>query len=140
VLPLFAYGTLRDPEYQREIFARTYAMRPAQVRDFIVVSTRGGYLAALPQAGATIAGALIELDAEGYAIADAWEDRTVYDRVEVEARDVDGRSERCWLYVYARPAAGGSPVTDGRLSDRTRTAVIADIRTFRASADFPRRR
>jgi gamma-glutamylcyclotransferase (GGCT)/AIG2-like uncharacterized protein YtfP len=137
MLPLFAYGTLRDPDFQRELFARTFPMRPALVRDFIVVSTGGGYLAAVPHPGATIAGALVELDAAGYAIADAWEDRTVYDRVEIEARTGDGRPERCWMYVYARPVAGGASVTDRRLTDRTRDEVMADIRAFRASADFP---
>jgi gamma-glutamylcyclotransferase (GGCT)/AIG2-like uncharacterized protein YtfP len=134
ILPLFAYGTLRDPEYQRELFARTYPMRRARVEGFIVVSTGGGYLAAIPRTGGIIDGALVELDAPGYAIADAWEDRTIYDRVSVEARVESGRIVPAYLYVQL--AARGEPVTDGRLADRARADVIADIRAFRAAADF----
>jgi hypothetical protein len=78
---------------------------------------------------------LVELDAAGYAIADAWEDLTVYDRIEVAAYGSGDRPERCFIYV--RPGAAGPLVADGRLSDRPRTEVIADIRRFRASADFP---
>jgi gamma-glutamylcyclotransferase (GGCT)/AIG2-like uncharacterized protein YtfP len=137
MLPLFAYGTLRDPGYQRELFDRTYPMRPAQARDFVVVGTRGGYLAALPRAGGTIAGALVELDAAGYAIADAWEDRSLYDRVKIQVSSGNG-SERCFVYVFIGSGAGSEPVADQRLTDRSRTAVIADIRRFRASAHFPR--
>jgi gamma-glutamylcyclotransferase (GGCT)/AIG2-like uncharacterized protein YtfP len=112
-------------------------MRPAAVDGYRVVGTDGGYLAALPLAGAAAFGALVELDAAGYAIADAWEDRSVYDRIEVAARCGE-RMERCFIYVYARPVSAGVPVADGRLSDRTRAEVIRDIRRFRASADFPR--
>jgi gamma-glutamylcyclotransferase (GGCT)/AIG2-like uncharacterized protein YtfP len=136
MLPLFAYGTLRDPQYQRELFERTFPQRPAQVRGYVVVSTGGGYLAAAPRPGETIAGALVELDLAAYAIADAWEDLTIYERVEVTAYGRGERLERCFMYV--QPGAAGPPVTDGRWSDRARADVIADIRRFRASADFPR--
>jgi gamma-glutamylcyclotransferase (GGCT)/AIG2-like uncharacterized protein YtfP len=132
MLPLFAYGTLRDPEYQRELFDRTFPMRPAEAPGFLAVSTGGGYLAATPRPGATIAGALVELDAAAYAIADAWEDRSVYDRIESVARLTDGEPVRC--FIYMRPGADGAAVGDGRLADRARSEVIADIRRFRAAA------
>ena len=137
MLPLFAYGTLRDPEYQRELFARTYPMQRACVTGFIVVSTGAGYLAATPRDEATIDGVLVDLDDAGYAIADAWEDRTVYDRVEIEAYGQDGRMQRCWIYVQLD--AGGAPVADERLADRARADVIADIRRFRTSEAFTNR-
>jgi len=136
MLPLFAYGTLRDPEYQRELFERTFPQRPAQVRGYAVVSTGGGYLAAAPRPGETIAGVLVELDLAAYAVADAWEDLTVYERIEVTAYGRGERLERCFMYV--QPSALGKPVMDGRRSDRARADVIADIRRFRASADCPR--
>jgi gamma-glutamylcyclotransferase (GGCT)/AIG2-like uncharacterized protein YtfP len=135
MLPLFAYGTLRDPEYQRELFDRVFPQRPAEVRDYVVVSTGGGYLAAAFRPGAEITGSLVELDSAAYAIADAWEDRTIYDQIEVTASSGAGRSERCFMYV--RPAAAGPAVKDGRLSDRSRAEVIGDIRQFRASVSFP---
>jgi gamma-glutamylcyclotransferase (GGCT)/AIG2-like uncharacterized protein YtfP len=135
MLPLFAYGTLRDPEYQRELFARTYPMQPATVTGFLVRSTPGGYLAAAPRPGATIEGALVYLDAAGYEIADGWEDRAIYDRIEIAACFAAGRTARCFIYV--RPGALGAPVTDERLTDRARADVIADIRSFLAAANYP---
>ena len=131
--PLFAYGTLRDAEYQRELFGRDFPMRRARVTGYVVVSTPGGYLAAAARAGAHIDGALVELDAAAYAVADAWEDLTVYERIQTEARGDDGPSQPCFLYIV--PGARGEPVADGRLADRARAAVIADIRRFRASAE-----
>jgi hypothetical protein len=107
-------------------------MQPARVIGFVVVSTGGGYLAATARPRATIDGALVALDVSGYALADAWEDRSVYDRIAIEARTGDGRIRPCFIYV--RPGARGVPITDGRLADRPRTQVIADIRRFRASA------
>jgi gamma-glutamylcyclotransferase (GGCT)/AIG2-like uncharacterized protein YtfP len=135
MLPLFAYGTLRDPDYQRELFARTFKMEPATVSGFAIRSTGGGYLAAAPQPGAAIAGMLVDLDAAAYVIADAWEDRSVYDRVEVQACRADGRLRRCFIYVQLH--ASGTIVADDRLADRPRAEVLADIRRFRASATGP---
>lgn len=133
-LPLFAYGTLRDPDYQRELFARTYPMKRAVAIGFIAVVAEGGYLAAMPRDGARIEGALVEFDAAGYAIADAWEDLAVYDRIEIEAMYQDGRPQRCFIYVQTD--AQGPPVTDERLADRSRAEVVADIRRFRATLDL----
>jgi gamma-glutamylcyclotransferase (GGCT)/AIG2-like uncharacterized protein YtfP len=107
-------------------------MRGARVTGFVVVSTTGGYLAAAACAGAHIEGALVALDAAAYAVADAWEDLTVYERIETEARGEDGRAQPCFMYIV--PGARGEAVADGRLADRPRAAVIADIRRFRASA------
>jgi gamma-glutamylcyclotransferase (GGCT)/AIG2-like uncharacterized protein YtfP len=132
IRPLFAYGTLRDAEYQRELFDRTFAMEPACVSGFIVVTTAGGYLAATARPGATVAGALVHLDAAAYRIADAWEDLTVYERIAITARRADGGPCDCFMYVQAAPA--GHPVSDGRLSNSPRAQVVADIRRFRASA------
>ncbi len=131
MLPLFAYGTLRDPDYQRELFGRTYQMHRAFVVDYAVTSTPTGYLAATPRAGFNIDGAIVEIDEVGLAIADAWEDRDVYDRIEVDAWRKDGREVRCFMYVVAD--ADGPPIADARLTDRSRAEVIADIRRFRAS-------
>jgi len=139
-LPLFAYGTLRDAEYQRELFGRTYPMREAHIRGFVAIATETGYLAAVPRPSGRIDGALVDLDALGYEVADAWEDRAVYDRIEIEAIRADGGPERAFIYVRAVqpgvPAAQlGDPVTDGRLANRPRAAVIDDIRGFRTSVN-----
>jgi gamma-glutamylcyclotransferase (GGCT)/AIG2-like uncharacterized protein YtfP len=140
MLPLFAYGTLRDPEYQLELFARTFAMELAEVSGFVVLSTGGGYLAATPRPGTTIRGALVALDAAAYAVADAWEDLAVYDRITVDARrTLDRVVQRCFMYVV--PEARGTPVVDERPADRSRAEVVADIRRFvAASVDITVRR
>lgn len=138
MLPLFAYGTLRDPDFQRELFGRTLPIEPARLADFIVLSTGGGYLAAVPRAGESVEGSLLTLDSTAYAVADAWEDLTVYARVETVAVCADERRVPCCVYV--RPGASGVPVADGRLADRPRADVIADIRRFRAEFDLSRRR
>jgi gamma-glutamylcyclotransferase (GGCT)/AIG2-like uncharacterized protein YtfP len=133
VRPLFAYGTLRDPDYQRELFGRTYQMHRAWVAGYIARVSRSGYLAAAPRLGALIDGAIVEIDAAGLAVADAWEDLDVYDRIEIDAQRADGRIVRCWIYVIAD--VDGPPVVDARLADRTRAEIIADIRRFRAGLD-----
>jgi gamma-glutamylcyclotransferase (GGCT)/AIG2-like uncharacterized protein YtfP len=131
LLPLFAYGTLRDPEYQLELFGQTFPMRRAQLAGYVVRVTEHGYLAAAEWEGGVVDGALVALDAAAYDVADAWEDLDVYERLEVDARDGAGVTSRA--YLYARPRCAGPLVTDGRLTDRSRADVIADIRQFRAS-------
>jgi gamma-glutamylcyclotransferase (GGCT)/AIG2-like uncharacterized protein YtfP len=132
VLPLFAYGTLRDSEYQLELFGRTYPMRAARLTGFIVCATGHGYLAAAARADGVIDGTLVALDDAAYRVADEWEDLSVYVRLEVAARETDGTLTRA--YLYAQPDCGGAPVLDGRIADRARADVIADIRRFRAAA------
>ncbi len=131
MLPLFAYGTLRDPDYQRELFGRTYQMHRARVADYIVLSTPTGYLAAAPRPGSAIDGAIVEIDAFGWEIADAWEDRSVYDRIDVQAYRPDGQIIACLMYVQI--GGDGEPALGAQLADRTRAEVIADIRRFRAA-------
>lgn len=131
--PLFAYGTLRDPEYQRELFGAEFTMEPARIRGFSVRASTGGYLAAVADPAGVIDGALVHLDAAARLVADAWEDLTVYARAAAVARLADGRDVACFLYV--RAGIAGPPVTDGRLTDRSRADVITDIRRFRAELE-----
>ncbi len=136
-LPLFAYGTLRDAEFLRELFGRTFSMQAARVRDFIVVRTATGYLAATPRTGSIVEGCIVAVDATVYPLADAWEDLTVYDRIAIDADLRDGTTRRCWMYV--QPGAQGPAVTDGRASVHPRADVVAEIRRFRAEIDAMRR-
>jgi gamma-glutamylcyclotransferase (GGCT)/AIG2-like uncharacterized protein YtfP len=136
MLALFAYGTLCDPDYVRALFGRSFSMQPASVDGYVVVRADGGYLGAIPRAGGTVRGVVVALDARAYAVADEWEDLTVYERRTVEAR-LEGSSgvQRCFIYV--RPDAAGPMRTDERLADRSRDEVLADIRTFVASRRMP---
>ncbi len=130
MLPLFAYGTLRDAEYQRELFGRTFPTASAVVRGFRVTVGGGGYLAAVPQPDGVVRGSIVELDAAAYAIADAWEDLAVYQRIDVVATTDAGADRRAFIYV--RFDAHGPPVTHCRNADLPRETVLADIRRFRS--------
>lgn len=129
-LPLFSYGTLRDPEYQRELFGRSFPMQAARVLGFAAHTTDTGYLAAAARDGMAIDGMLVALDDAAYLVADDWEDMSVYDRTTVDARVVNGSLEQCCMYVARN--VGGIVVMDARLAEVPRATVISDIRRFRA--------
>jgi len=138
IRPLFAYGTLRDVDYQRELFGRTFPMRAARVHGFVVVTTPSGYLAATARRGASVDGMLVELDGAAYHMADAWEDLAVYARIDVDAQLPGGTALGCPMYVQS--AADGPEVTDGQLAARPRADVIAEIHRFRELFDASRQR
>jgi hypothetical protein len=119
IRPLFAYGTLRDVDYQRELFGRTFPMRAARVHGFVVVTTPSGYLAATARRGAS-------------------EDLAVYARIDVDAQLPGGTALGCQMYVQS--AADGPEVTDGQLAARPRADVIAEIHRFRELFDASRQR
>jgi gamma-glutamylcyclotransferase (GGCT)/AIG2-like uncharacterized protein YtfP len=76
-----------------------------------------------------IEGALIELDATGWAIADAWEEVPLYARIAVVAH-TPASSVAATMYVYAEAertvAVTGKPLTT--LDERTVAAAIAAFR------------
>lgn len=129
MLPLFSYGTLRDPELQEALFDRTFTTAAATLHGYVIVST-GTYLTATKHPGGFIRGALVRLDEEGYRIADRWENLEVYVRKEAVALDEAGNRVPCFFYL--RPDMQGAIVTDERLSDLPREQMLAEIRAFRA--------
>jgi gamma-glutamylcyclotransferase (GGCT)/AIG2-like uncharacterized protein YtfP len=131
MLPLFAYGTLRDPELQQALFNRTFATSDATLHGYAIVAMPGGYYSAIKRPGALIAGSLVELDEAAYAIADRWEDLDVYTRTAGVALDRGGTRRPCFFYI--RPDAAGEPLGEGGVATISREAVLADISRFRAS-------
>ena len=143
--PLFAYGTLRDAAWREAILGAAYPARPATLPGYLRVANASGYLSlrAVPEAGARAAGVLIELDALGWRIADAWEDAAVtysaptadaaradpvlYHRIDVAA-DMGGEPVDAAAYVCADDA--GAPVADDRLALRPDAEVAAAIASF----------
>lgn len=95
---LFAYGTLRDPKYQREFFGRRLPPRPATLSGWTAIVSASGYLTLVPAPGKTVRGDLLALDDGELARADAWEG-LAYARVRVETRDANGVAVPAEVYV-----------------------------------------
>jgi gamma-glutamylcyclotransferase (GGCT)/AIG2-like uncharacterized protein YtfP len=126
---LFAYGTLRDAEYQRALFDRTVPTRPATLTGWRVVVAESGYFTVVRATGDTVSGDLLTLDDAEVARADAWEEVPLYQRVPVDVRTADGSALRAEVYV--RPSAARERAPDGLLAGRSRQDVLAQIREFR---------
>jgi gamma-glutamylcyclotransferase (GGCT)/AIG2-like uncharacterized protein YtfP len=127
VIPLFAYGTLRDPEYQAALFGRTYPTRPATLSGWRVVVGDGGYFTVVADPAACTAGDLVALDDPGLAIADGWEGAH-YARLTVRAHDADGTPGDAWLYVCPTTSRDAPP--PGATALHARADVLAAIRAY----------
>jgi gamma-glutamylcyclotransferase (GGCT)/AIG2-like uncharacterized protein YtfP len=125
----FSYGTLLDPEYQRELFGHSVPTTAASVHDWQAVFTEGGFLTIVRRPGALVRGALVRVDARELALCDAWEEVPLYTRVGLRAAPDGGDPVDTWAYV--RDVAGGEPAPPGVLARATRAEVIATIRRFR---------
>jgi len=130
---LFAYGTLRDPEYQAALFDRRLTARPATLPDWTAVVAENGYLTLVRAPGESAGGELLALDDATLALADAWED-VQYERLLLEVRDANGN--RVPAFVYVRPTAARERAPAGMLANHPREHVLAAI--ARARADYAR--
>jgi gamma-glutamylcyclotransferase (GGCT)/AIG2-like uncharacterized protein YtfP len=131
---LFAYGTLRDEEYQQALFDHTLPARPATLPGWRAVVSEGGYLTVVRAAGDEVTGDLLALDDAALATADAWEEVPLYERVAVEVRTADGSAVEAQVYV--RPSASRERAPDGILAQHGRHDVLAQIRQFRLRNAF----
>ena len=142
--PLFAYGTLRDDAWREMLLGAHYPARPALLRGYLRVANASGYLSlrATGNPADTAVGVLIDLDAIGWRIADAWEDAAVtysgngettsaeavlYSRTDVRADTPDGAVEAT---AYVCPDDAGDSVPDDRLALRPGREVEAAIAAF----------
>lgn len=131
-MEIFAYGTLRDAEYQRELFGGTLPARPATLPDWLVVIAEGGFLTLVRAPGETASGDLVTVDDAALAIADAWEEVPLYARLAVEAR-AGGIAVAASVYVRATASNERAPA--GMLARHARSEVLAHIRAFRRDYD-----
>jgi gamma-glutamylcyclotransferase (GGCT)/AIG2-like uncharacterized protein YtfP len=131
----FSYGTLLDPDYQRELFGGTVPTTPATLHGWRAVFTESGYLTIVPRADGIVRGALVTVDERELAICDAWEDVPLYERVPVRVHGDDGApvggGATIDTWAYVRQVASGEPAPTGVLSRASRETVIAAIRRFR---------
>jgi gamma-glutamylcyclotransferase (GGCT)/AIG2-like uncharacterized protein YtfP len=130
---LFAYGTLRDPEYQEALFGHPFATQPATLPDWVAVVAENGYLSLVRAPGEAVSGELLALDDAALALADAWED-VEYERLLLEARDANGN--RISAFVYVRPTASRERAPAGTFASHPRAHVLAAI--ARAREDYER--
>jgi gamma-glutamylcyclotransferase (GGCT)/AIG2-like uncharacterized protein YtfP len=126
---LFAYGTLRDAEYQQALFDRVLPMRPATLPDWIAVVAEGGYLTLVRAPGESVSGDLVTLDDAALALADAWEEVPLYERLRIVVHAPNGDSVPAWVYV--RPSASRERAPAGMLARPERSEVLAQIRDCR---------
>lgn len=131
MIEVFAYGTLRDVQYQQALFDATMPMRPATLADWQIVLHEGGFLTLVHAPGEIVHGDLLLLDEEALGIADAWEEVPLYERLRVEACSATGEPVPCWVYV--RATASRERPAPGVLARHNRRDVLSRIRAFRLS-------
>jgi gamma-glutamylcyclotransferase (GGCT)/AIG2-like uncharacterized protein YtfP len=137
VITVFAYGTLRDPEYQCALFGRALPMRAAELVGWRLVLAENGYLSIVAAPLERVAGALLELDDDDLALADRWEEVPRYARIAVSARGERGDAVPCAVYVLPTAATAGPP--PGALAAHPRPVILAALRACRAEALSSRR-
>ncbi len=107
ILPLFAYGTLRDPALLDRLLGPSpeRTLVAAELRDFAKVWRPGfDYPLVVPQPGARVRGVLIfGLDGEAYRVLDDYEGVAEGDYRRIQARVWPRGAERQAVeaYVYA---------------------------------------
>jgi gamma-glutamylcyclotransferase (GGCT)/AIG2-like uncharacterized protein YtfP len=132
VIALFAYGTLRDTEYQQALFDRTVDARPATLEGWRSVVAESGYLTIVRAPGERVTGDVLTLDAAALVRADGWEGDS-YARIRTEALAPDGTPIACEVYVQA--TASREPAPPGAPASHPRDRVLAQIRAFRATCE-----
>ena len=107
MMPLFVYGTLRDPEFASRLLERELAMEPARLLDFELLRLEGlAYPTVFEAPGEVVAGGLYRgLTGEDYERLDAYEGAHEGLYVRIEGRVVAGEDaskgapEPAYVYV-----------------------------------------
>ena len=137
--PLFGYGTFRNAAWREAILGAWYRAQPATLRGYRRVATGSGYLSlreTVMDVG-LVEGALIELDAVGWRIADAWEEVPKYQRVEVNVNTMHGPVDA--IAYFCADAIHERPVEGDRLALLTDAEVESSIEIFAARMRHIRR-
>jgi len=129
MIEIFAYGTLRDAEYQHALFGRVLPARPAVLAGWRVVVAESGFFTIVPDPAASVAGDVVMLDDDALEIADAWEDVPLYERLPVDVTADDGTHVAA--YVYVRPTASRERPPENALAQHDRDIVLECIHAFR---------
>ena len=109
--PLFGYGTFRKTAWRNAILGAEYHAQPATLRGYRRIATVSGYLSLRETVieMQLVHGVLIELDAIGWKVADAWEEVPKYRRIDVVVNTMDGRTK---AQTYVATEGGSTMVVD----------------------------
>lgn len=106
--PVFCYGTLQLPRYQRRLFGRSIPATPAILRGWQLRMGFDGYRFICPSPHKTLRGSLIWLTPQQLKIADRWEDVPYYQREKVTVR-ARYRGANIWAYTRRRGKGRSCP-------------------------------
>lgn len=141
MIPLFAYGTLRDWTWRHALLGAEYPAEPATLPGWERVALPGyGYLSIRRNPAAAVDGVLIALDSTGRETTDAWEEVPRYGTVAVNVHTAHG-TVAAFAYVYAGEHDGAEPFGDTtRFAALCRDDVEREIAAFAARRDAIRAR
>ena len=105
VTRLFVYGTLLDDAVAQDLLGHRPFGRPAVLKGYHrEVDPAIGYPVIHPRDGALVAGKMLDVDADGLAILDAYEGER-YRRIIVQVETLEGRLLDAYVYVPAASPA-----------------------------------
>jgi hypothetical protein len=126
-IPLFAYGTLSDPEIRAVLFGCEVDHGSSHLLGHRIMS-KGGFFLVAPSASHRVCGELLFLSADQLSIADLWEEVPLYTR---EIRSVIFRSRPHPAWVYSRPVDGATPPMVDDVCEIPRGLVLEMARSFK---------
>lgn len=142
--PLFGYGTFRRTAWRNAILGAEYPAQPATLAGYrrvaLTTSAAYGYLSLRETVFALslVEGVLVDLDAVGWEVADAWEEVPTYRRTEVVVNSMSGPVEA--LTYICSDTADARPVDADVLALISDADVEASIRAFAHRMRVIRRR
>lgn len=129
-IALFTYGTLTNETIQQKLFGATIESHKAVLEGWEKRAASDGYLFVRPNPNTQIVGRLMLLTAAQKALADEWEDSTLYQLlpIQVTLHDEDSgtRSENAWVYTRHADTQSES-VPNECIAKRSISEVIAEI-------------
>jgi len=97
-LPLFVYGSLREPDVQQALWGTCPPARSAHLHGWQLVTAADGHAFLTPLAGAAVTGELLQLDVTQQWRADQWE-LPLYLRQRLLVRSDAGDPELAQVYI-----------------------------------------
>ena len=128
---VFSYGTLKDEEFQKELFGRKLNMMDAALPDYKVYSDRDGYYYLKKYVGSIIKGKILEMTLRDLKISDLWEEAPIYTREE-RLVTLHGGDQKKKVYVYFKTNIEEEiKVNNEYTSLNSRSEVLKEIRQFK---------
>lgn len=136
---IFTYGTLKDKEFQRELFDRELNMEEATLYDYEVYSDNDGYFFIEKSIGHEIVGNVIEVSLSELNIIEQWEETPKYYRKNCNVILKSGDTKKVDVY-FKRNYKEKNRIEGSTVTTNDRNEVIKDIRKLinsRNSKSYP---